>query len=323
MARSPAILLMGPTASGKTDLAVAIAERLPLEIVSVDAAMVYRGMDIGTAKPAPDVLARVPHHLIDLIDPAESYSAARFLADAGRAVRGIEARGRAPLFVGGTMLYFRAWQSGLARLPAADAGVRRKLDERAAREGWAALHAELGRLDPAAAARIRPTDRQRIQRALEVIALTGAPITGQQREDLRGATTGRDLRLVIAPTDRGALHERVASRFDGMLRRGLLDEVRRLHAREDLHAELPAMRLIGYRQIWNYLDGHSSMEEAASRAVAATRQLARRQLTWLRAEPDARWFDALDPATPARIAAEIEAWLARRRTRAPDGNFRA
>jgi tRNA dimethylallyltransferase len=319
MSRRPAILLMGPTASGKTDLAVEIALRLPLEIVSVDAAMVYRGMDIGTAKPAPEQLARVPHHLIDLVDPSESYSAARFLADAGRALEDIAVRGRAPLLVGGTMLYFRAWQSGLARLPPADAAIRRRLEERAASEGWPALHAELEQLDPAAAARIRPTDRQRIQRALEVIALTGVPISAQQREDLRGATADRDLRIVVAPADRAALHDRAASRFGDMLRSGLLDEVRRLHARGDLHAALPAMRLIGYRQIWNYLDGGSSMEEATSRAVAATRQLARRQLTWLRAEPGALWFDALDPATPARVADAVEAWLGRRQAAGPDG----
>ncbi len=305
----PAILLMGPTGAGKTALAAELVARLPLEIVSVDAAMVYRGMDIGTAKPTQELLARAPHHLIDLIDPAESYSAARFLADATRVMKEIAARGRTPLLAGGTMLYFRALQSGLAQLPAADAGIRRRLEERAAAEGWPALHAELRQRDPAAAARIGPGDRQRIQRALEVIELTGGPISARQREDLRGATSGRDLCLALAPTDRSALSGRLALRFEDMMRRGLLDEVRRLRARPDLHAGLPAMRLIGYRQLWNHLDGGASMEAAVQKAIVATRQLARRQLTWLRAEPGAVGFDSEDPATPGRVAARIAEWL--------------
>jgi len=305
----PAILLMGPTGAGKTDLAAALVARLPLEIVSVDAAMVYRGMDIGTAKPTRELLARAPHHLIDLIDPAESYSAARFLADAARVVQEIVARGRTPLLVGGTMLYFRALQSGLARLPAADAAIRRRLEERGAAEGWPALHAELRQLDPTAASRIGPGDRQRIQRALEVIELTGGPISARQRENLRGATSGRDLGLVLAPVDRALLYERLALRFEDMMRRGLLEEVRRLKARPDLHAGLPAMRLIGYRQLWNHLDGGSSIEAAVQKAIVATRQLARRQLTWLRAEPGAIGFDSEDPETPGRVAARVADWL--------------
>jgi tRNA dimethylallyltransferase len=308
MAHPPAIFLMGPTGAGKTALAVELVARLPLEIVSVDAAMVYRGMDIGTAKPARELLARAPHHLIDLIDPAESYSAARFLADATRVMQEIVARGRTPLLVGGTMLYFRALQSGLAQLPAADAGIRRRLEARGAIEGWPALHAELGQLDPAAASRIGPGDRQRIQRALEVIELTGGPISARQREDLRGATSGRDLCLVLAPAKRALLYEHLALRFEDMMRRGLQDEVRRLHARQDLHAGLPAMRLIGYRQLWNHLDGGSSIEAAVQKAIVATRQLARRQLTWLRAEPGAVGFDSDDPDTPGRVAARIAEW---------------
>jgi len=300
---------MGPTGAGKTDLAAEVVERLPLEIVSVDAAMVYRGMDIGTAKPVPEVLARAPHHLIDLIDPAASYSAARFVADAESVMRDISSRGRSPFLVGGTMLYFRALQSGLARLPAADASIRRRIEERASIEGWKALHAELERLDPPAAARIRPGDRQRIQRALEVIELTGMPMSGQQRENLRGAASGADLRIVLAPADRASLHERLASRFENMMRRGLLEEVRGLHARGDLHAGLPSMRLIGYRQLWEHLDGRATLATATEKAVVATRQLARRQLTWLRAEPDASWFDPLEPKTPERIALRIEHWL--------------
>ena len=268
--RSGAVLLMGPTGSGKTDLAAALVERFPLEIVSVDAAMVYRGMDIGTAKPAPELLARAPHHLIDLIDPAESYSAARFLKDAGAAMDAIAARGRVPLLAGGTMLYFRALQSGLARLPAADARIRSRLEARAAEQGWPALHAELARLDPVSAARIRPNDRQRIQRALEVIEATGRPLSVQLAEDLRGATRQDDLALVLAPADRAVLFDRVAARFDDMVRRGFVEEVRQLRARGDLHAGLPSIRLIGYRQLWQHLAGASTLEEASTQAIAAT-----------------------------------------------------
>jgi tRNA dimethylallyltransferase len=303
---------MGPTGAGKTELAAEIVARLPLEILSVDAAMVYRGMDIGTAKPVPALLERAPHHLIDLIDPAESYSAARFVADADAVMTGVASRGRSPFLVGGTMLYFRALQSGLARLPAADAAIRRRLEERGSVEGWQALHAELARLDPPAAARIRPADRQRIQRALEVIELTGLPISGQQREDLRGAASGMDLRIVLAPADRATLHGRLAARFEEMMRRGLLEEVRSLYTRGDLHAGLPSMRLIGYRQLWEHLDGRATLASATDKAIVATRQLARRQLTWLRAEPDASWFDPLDPGTPEKIAAHIGRWLHRR-----------
>jgi tRNA dimethylallyltransferase len=274
--------------------------------------MVYRGMDIGTAKPSRELQARAPHRLIDLIDPAESYSAARFIADADAAMNEIAAASRAPLLVGGTMLYFRALQSGLARLPPADPAIRRRLEARAAAEGWPVLHAELARLDPASAARIRPTDRQRIQRALEVIERSGHPLSSLLAEDLRGGTHDGDLKLVIAPSDRAVLFERIEQRFDDMMRGGLLEEVRGLHGRGDLNAELPAMRLIGYRQLWNHLDGGCSPEAAVHKAVAATRQLARRQLTWLRAEPGADWFDSLDPATPERIARRVAEWLRKR-----------
>ena len=305
----PAILLMGPTGAGKTDLAASLVEQFPLEIVSVDAAMVFRGMDIGTAKPPPELLARAPHHLIDLIDPAESYSAARFLADAEAAMRAIEARGRTPLLVGGTMLYFRAFQSGLARLPAADPAIRERLEARASAEGWPSLHADLARLDPASANRIRPGDRQRIQRALEVIERTGRPMSAQLAENLRGATRAGDLTVVLAPTDRNALFERIGLRFDAMLGQGLVAEVAALRSRGDLHAGLPSMRLIGYRQFWEHLEGAATLGEATQKAVAATRQLARRQLTWLRAEPGAEWFDAFDASSPERIAARIAEWF--------------
>ena len=305
----PAILLMGPTGSGKTALAVSLVEQFPLEIVSVDAAMVFRGMDIGTAKPSPELLARAPHHLIDLIDPADSYSAARFLADADAAMQAIEARGRTPLLVGGTMLYFRAFQSGLARLPAADPAIRERLEARASAEGWQSLHADLARLDPASANRIRPGDRQRIQRALEVIERTGRPMSAQLAENLRGATRAGDLTVVLAPTDRNALFERIGLRFDAMLDQGLIAEVAALRSRGDLHPRLPSMRLIGYRQFWEHLDGAATLGEATQKAVAATRQFARRQLTWLRAEPGAEWFDAFDASSPERIAARIAEWF--------------
>jgi tRNA dimethylallyltransferase len=304
---------MGPTGAGKTDLAAALVAEFPLEIVSVDAAMVFRGMDVGTAKPGSELLARAPHHLIDVIDPAESYSAARFLADANSAIRSIEARGLTPLLVGGTMLYFRAFQSGLARLPAADPAIRNRLEARAAAEGWPALHAELAQLDPPAASRIRPNDRQRIQRALEVIERTGRPMSAQLAEDLRGAACREDLSLVLAPADRAALFERIARRFEVMLAQGLVAEVEKLRKRGDLHAGLPALRLIGYRQLWEHLEGATTLADATQKAIAATRQLARRQLTWLRAEPGAEWFDPFETATPERIIARIAEWFRKRR----------
>lgn len=305
----PAILLMGPTGAGKTEVAMQLAERLPVEIVSVDSAMVYRGMDIGTAKPGPDARARAPHHLVDILDPAERYSAGRFLADARQAMAGIRGRGRVPLLAGGTMLYFRTLQSGLAQLPSADAALRAAIDERAARDGWPALHAELARRDPAAAARIQPRDKQRIQRALEIVELTGQPASARHREDLRGGSRPGDLKLVLAPGDRAAMAVRIEARFASMMELGLLDEVRRLHGRGDLHAELPSMRSVGYRQLWDHLEGRQSLPEAVRLAVIATRQLARRQLTWLRAEPGADWQDALDPGAAGRIQERVERWL--------------
>jgi tRNA dimethylallyltransferase len=310
-------MLMGPTGAGKTDAALALVERLPLEIVSVDSALVFRDMDIGTAKPPPEVLASVPHHLVDLLDPAERYSAGRFVEDAGAAIADIRRRGRVPRLVGGTMLYFRALQSGLAPLPQADPELRRRLDERAAREGWPALHAELGRLDPEAAARIRPNDRQRIQRALEVITLTGEPISARQRQDLRGTVAEGALRLVLAPASRTELAERLDRRFRHMMELGLLEETRRLHARGDLDESLPSVRCVGYRQLWAYLEGRCGLAEAVTGGIVATRQLARRQLTWLRSEAGAEWFDALDSGAIGRMLGRIGGWLADRRGSAP------
>jgi len=306
---TPAILLMGPTGAGKSDVAAGLARRLPVEIVSVDSALVYRGMDVGTAKPSPEIRAELPHHLVDVVDPADPYSTGRFLEDAAAAMADIRGRGRVPLLVGGTMLYFRAIQSGMAKLPPADPAVRRRIDARAAVVGWPALHAELARLDPAAAARIRPGDRQRIQRALEVIELTGRPLSAAHRQDLRAASRSGDLKLVLAPADRTRLVSRIEQRFSRMMELGLVEEVRTLYERGDLGPELPSIRAVGYRQIWAYLAGESTLPQAVEQAVVATRQLARRQLTWLRAEPGAEWIDPLEKAALAQIEARVGAWL--------------
>ena len=304
----PAIYLMGPTAAGKSALAVELAESLPVEIVSVDSAQVYRGLDIGTAKPEPALRARVPHHLLDLRDPASTYSVAEFVADAGAAMAAIRARRRVPLLTGGTMLYFRALQSGLATLPARDPQLRRRLDARAAAEGWPALHAELARVDPRAAARIGSNDRQRIQRALEVYELSGTPLSALQAEDLRGATVP-GLKLIVAPPDRAVLGQRIEARLAAMLQAGFVAEVAALRARGDLTAETPALRAVGYRQFWAHVAGEASLAQATSAALIATRQLAKRQLTWLRAEPAARWFDPDSPSARAALAAEVRTAL--------------
>jgi tRNA dimethylallyltransferase len=310
--RPPAVLLMGPTGTGKTEAALVLAERLPLEIVSVDSALVYRGLDVGSAKPPPEVLARVPHHLVDLLDPAERYSAGDFLRDATRAIDAIHARGRVPLLVGGTMLYFRALQAGLAELPPADADLRCELEARAAALGWPALHAELAAVDPDAAARIRPNDGQRIQRALEVWRLTGTPLSRLQRQDLRGAIVRDYLKLVLAPADRAVLDRRLAARFDAMMERGLLEEVRTLYGRGDLDRNLPALRAVGYRQLLEHLAGECDLESARRNAIYATRQLAKRQLTWLRAERGAEWFEPFEPGVVERVVRRVEDWLSSR-----------
>jgi len=290
--RPLAVFLMGPTASGKTALACALSERFPLELVSVDSALVYRGLDIGSAKPDAQTLARYPHRLIDIRDPAEPYSAADFRGDAISAMQEITAQGRVPLLVGGTGLYFRALQQGLSNLPEADPSVRERLTAQAATEGWPAMHARLQQLDPIAAERIGPNDAQRIQRALEVIELTGRPLSDQQRGGSGERFPWRVLKLALVPTDRAPLHQRIAQRFDTMLRDGLLDEVRALRARGDLHADLPAIRAVGYRQAWEHLDGQTTAAEFRDRGVFATRQLAKRQITWLRGVLDARILDS-------------------------------
>jgi tRNA dimethylallyltransferase len=277
------ICIAGPTGSGKTACALAAAELLPVEIISVDSALVYRGMDIGTAKPSAAERAAAPHHLIDIIDPLDVYSAAQFARDAQRLAAEILARGRLPLLVGGTMLYFKALFDGLSELPRADEALRAEIDARATERGWPALHAELASLDPETAARLAPNDSQRIQRALEVCLLSGRPMSELYREQQRSAGVDWPL-LSLEPQDRAWLHERLALRFRQMLDQGLVDEVRALRARGDLTADLPAMRCVGYRQTWEALD-RKDFSDLAERGIAATRQLAKRQLTWLRSMP--------------------------------------
>ena len=288
----PAIFLMGPTASGKTDLAIELRRRFPVDLISVDSALVYRGMDIGTAKPDADTLREAPHALIDIRDPRESYSAAEFRADALAAMARITRAGRVPLLVGGTMLYFRALTRGLAELPPADQDLRARLEAEAAELGWAGMHEKLKRLDPEIAGRIHPNDPQRIQRALEVIELTGRRMSELQAAQADDRLDYRVLRIVACPRDRAVLHERIEKRFDQMLEDGFLDELKALRERGGLHPKMPSMRCVGYRQAWRYLEGEIDHGEMCRQAVVATRQLAKRQLTWLRQESEALWYDS-------------------------------
>lgn len=290
----PAIFLMGPTASGKTDLAVQLVENLPCEIISVDSALVYRGMDIGTAKPDAALLQRAPHRLIDICDPTESYSAARFREDALQAMAEISAAGRIPLLVGGTMLYFKALENGLSDLPSADPEVRARLDQEAEQKGWQAMHQRLAEIDPVAAARIHPNDPQRTQRALEVYEISGVSMTELIERQQREGIPYNIIKLAIAPKERAVLHDRIAQRFDLMLKNGFVEEVRGLYERGDLSLELPSMRAVGYRQVWEYLAGDCDYETMRERGIVATRQLAKRQLTWLRGDEKVIWFDSLD-----------------------------
>ena len=298
---TPVVLLMGPTAAGKTDLALRLAERLPVDLVSVDSAMVYRSMDIGTGKPPPEVLARAPHRLIDIREVTETYSAGEFRRDAMREIESIRAHGRIPLLVGGTLLYFRALERGLSPLPRAAPAVRERLEAQAERCGWPALHARLAAVDPAAARRIHPNDSQRIQRALEVFEVSGRRFSEWHRSGPRPAgPAGPVVRLAVAPAERGDLHRAIDTRFRAMVARGLVDEVRGLAARPGVGPDLPSMRAVGYRQVWDHLEGRSDHAEMVERAIAATRQLARRQLTWLRSLSGIRW---LDPAAGGELRA--------------------
>jgi len=292
-----AVLLLGPTASGKSALAMELAAEIPLEIVSVDSAQVYRGMDIGTAKPSAADRAAVPHHLIDIRDPAEPYSAADFVRDATVAIREIRKRGKLPLLVGGTMLYAKALREGLSELPSADPEVRARIEGEARELGWPALHARLAQVDPAAAARLKPNDSQRIQRALEVYETAGSPMSELVRTDT--APTLKLSTVALLPADRTLLRDRIAQRFDAMLDAGLLEEVRTLHARGDLHPNLPSMRSVGYRQAWRFVEDQCTFNEFREDGITATRQLAKRQMTWLRSMPN---VTVIEPTSKAALS---------------------
>jgi len=301
----PVVCLVGPTASGKTGVAVELVERFPMEIISVDSAMVYRQMNIGTAKPEEDVLDMAPHHLIDVRDPWQTYSAGDFCTDAESLIPNIHQRGRIPLLVGGTLLYFRALQSGLAPLPPADLAIRSDLESRAAAEGWPALHAELAQADPDAAEKIHVTDRQRIQRALEVLMITGTPISQLQRlAPVKSPFSF--IRIALIPDDRQALYQRIETRFQKMIAAGFVEEVRALMGLPDMSPELASMRAVGYRQIWQYLAGQVSLDEAEQQATQATRRLAKRQLTWLRSDADELSFDCLDDCLAMRVGDALQ-----------------
>jgi len=298
------LCITGPTASGKTELALRLAEHVPLEIVSMDSALVYRGLDIGTAKPSRDVRALVPHHLIDIMEPTESYSAGRFAREAAAVIESIHARDRLPVLVGGTLLYLRALRDGLATLPRADPDLRARIDRDAESHGWSALHERLQRLDPAAAARIAPSDRQRIQRALEVHELTGQPITQLQR-GARGSGGTKVVSIALVPESRADLSTRIERRFDSMVDVGFVREVEQLRARGDLNPDMPSIRAVGYRQIWAHLAGEYDWSEARTRAIIATRQYAKRQLTWLRGDPRCEPWPAFAPGLMERLLARV------------------
>jgi tRNA dimethylallyltransferase len=307
--KPPAIFLMGPTASGKTGLALALREKFPLDIISVDSALVYRGMEIGTAKPDEATLRSAPHALIDIREPSESYSAADFREDALAEMSEITRRGRVPLLAGGTLLYFKALSQGLAILPSANPQVRARIEQQAGELGWQAMHSMLAGKDPEAAARIHPNDTQRIQRALEVIELTGMKMSDLHRQQKEQDWDYRVLKIVVCPQPRQELHARIEKRFHQMLDEGFLDEVKALKARNDLNPTLPSMRCVGYRQAWAYLEGKSTYEEMCAKAVAATRQLAKRQLTWLRRESGALWYDLAVQSAHESVFREVQNFL--------------
>jgi tRNA dimethylallyltransferase len=293
MKQATIVCVLGPTASGKTTLATQLVKVMPFEIISVDSALVYKGMNIGTAKPSAEALAAAPHRLIDFLDPSEAYSAARFCADARREIADIVAQGHIPLLVGGTMLYFRTLLHGIASMPPADQAVRSALSQEAEQSGWPVLHQQLMRVDPLAASRIHPNDPQRIQRALEVYRLSGKPISSWQA-DTNAAFPYQVVLVGLMPSDRTVLHERIATRFTQMLAAGLIEEVQQLYARGDLNLSMPSMRAVGYRQVWEYLDGTLSYTQMEEKAIVATRQLAKRQMTWLRSMANIQFFDCLN-----------------------------
>ncbi|MBN7819246.1 tRNA (adenosine(37)-N6)-dimethylallyltransferase MiaA [Bowmanella yangjiangensis] len=300
----PAIFLMGPTASGKTDLAMQLVQHYPCEIISVDSAMIYRDMDIGTAKPSADELRQAPHRLIDILDASQAYSAADFRQDALREMADIQAKGKIPLLVGGTMMYFKVLLEGISPLPSSDATVRAEIEQRAASDGWQALHDELMQKDPVSAARIHPNDPQRLTRALEVIYLTGQSLTDLTQEKTPPLPY-QVFQFAIAPQDRDVLHNRIALRFDQMLAQGFEDEVKKFYERADLHLNLPSMRCVGYRQMWEYLDSRYDHQEMRYRAIVATRQLAKRQLTWLRGWQNIHWLDTFAKDNLSLVAEKL------------------
>jgi len=301
------ICLMGPTASGKTDLAVKLVQHLPCDIISVDSAMVYRGMDIGTAKPTADILKIAPHRLLDICDPAESYSAGQFRADALREINSIIQYNRIPLLVGGTMLYFHALQNGLADLPGANPEIREKINQEAQLHGWQKLHERLQKIDPIAAERIHPNDPQRLQRALEIYEITGKSLTALIAEEAIQKLPYQIINIAIAPADRQLLHERITNRFNKMLAQGFIAEVEELYQRGDLHPDLPSIRAVGYRQAWDYLSGKITFEEMRERAIIATRQLAKRQMTWLRSWENLQWINSEDNDYLAKLLNSLHA----------------
>ncbi|EKO3966822.1 tRNA (adenosine(37)-N6)-dimethylallyltransferase MiaA [Vibrio fluvialis] len=286
-----ALFLMGPTASGKTELAIRLRQKFPVEIISVDSALIYKGMDIGTAKPDQDELALAPHRLIDILDPSEAYSAADFRRDALREMQAIVEQGKIPLLVGGTMLYYKALLEGLSPLPAADPEIRQQIEQEAQQLGWAALHEQLRQIDPISAERIHPNDPQRLSRALEVYRISGKTLT-ELTQTKGEALPFRVKQFAIAPKERAELHRRIELRFEKMVEAGFEDEVKALYARKDLHPDLPSIRCVGYRQMWDYLDGNCTLDEAIFRGICATRQLAKRQITWLRSWDDLTWLDS-------------------------------
>lgn len=311
----PVICLMGPTAAGKTDIAVSLVQQLPCQIISVDSAMVYRGMDIGTAKPSADILKIAPHRLLDICDPAESYSAGHFREDALREINSIIEHKQIPLLVGGTMLYFHALQQGLASLPRANAEVRERINQEAQLYGWQNMHKRLQKIDPVAAERIHPNDPQRLQRALEIYEVTGKNLTTLLEEEAKQKLPYQFINIAIIPTDRSSLHKRIAQRFDEMLQQGFIAEVEKLYHRDDLHADLPSIRAVGYRQLWDYLAGNITFAEMQERAVIATRQLAKRQITWLRRWKNLHSFNSENNLTLKNILIFLDQELKKQRNR--------